>query len=82
MLMGNKGVLGDVSSIEGENRRIPRPLVGVHSGNRAMVRLGFSARSFETGTRVAYLGGLGSGGEKARRRAGRRLKRSTFLWLG
>lgn len=82
MLMGNTGVPGGVSSIEGEKRRIPRPFVGVHSGNKAIVRLGFSARSCETGTSVAFVGGFMSGGEKARMRAGRRLRRSTSLWLG
>jgi len=55
--MGNIGVPSGVLSREGEKRRIPRPLVGVHSGKRAMLRLGFSARRWERGMSLVPGGG-------------------------
>lgn len=82
ILIGNIGVSAGVVSIEGEKRRIPRPLVGVHSGKRATLRLGFSARRVPSGTSFAFAGGRVSGGEKARMRAEGRERRSRSEVVG
>lgn len=80
--MGNIGVSSGVLSRDGEKRRIPRPLVGVHSGKRAILRLGFSARRRERGMSVVRGGGWLSGGERERMMAGRRDRRSISRVLG
>lgn len=65
-LTGNIFVFGGAVRREGLKRRMPRPLVVVHSGRTTMLESGFSRTSVERGTRRAFGGGVRCGGSSAR----------------
>lgn len=82
MLTGKILVLGGAESRLGENGRIPRPFVVVHSGSTTMIAEGFSASSAESVVRRADGGGWRVGGRRASCMARKRDMRCTSLVVG
>lgn len=57
-LTGMTFVVGDTVSRLGLNGRMPRPLLGVHSGKTTITRFGLSLTNVSTSTRRAFAPGI------------------------